>query len=50
MKFTAIIIKPHIRKYRGHKVRVRAFTRTYRSHRVRVEAYRRGKGKENLSR
>ena len=46
----AVIVHPHVRKYRGHKVRVRGFVRTCRAHRVRVEAYRRGKGKENLSR
>lgn len=46
----ATIVHPHVRRYRGHKVRVRAFTRTYHAHKVRVEAYRRGKGKEAFSR
>jgi hypothetical protein len=46
----ATVVQPHVRKYRGHKVRVKGFVRTYRAHRVRVEAYRRGKGKETFSR
>lgn len=46
----ATIVKPHVRNYRGHKVRVKGFVRTYRAHRVRVDAYRRGKGKETFSR
>lgn len=46
----AVVVHSHVRKYRGHKVRVRGFVRTYRPHRVRVEAYRRGKGKETYSR